>query len=122
MRHRLRLLLLSLSASALIAGCASAPEEKPAEADAATSASKTELSRLYEAPNRARISCSSSTPLSVNSPFESIPFTCPELNLTATVVEMYDAGWRIESVSVGRDTRESGVTEMPISITLRKLF
>ncbi len=118
----LRLLLLSLSAGALLAGCATAPEEKPAEADVATSASKTELSRLYEAPNRARLSCTSSTPLSVNSPFESIPFRCPELNLTATVVEMYDAGWRIESVNVGRDTRENGVTEMPLSLTLRKLF
>lgn len=119
---RLRLLFLSLFTGALIAGCASAPEEKPVEADAATSASKADLAKLYEAPNRARLSCTSAAPLSVNNAFEAIPFTCPEMNLTATVVEMYDAGWRIESVSVGRDTRENGVTEMPLSITLRKLF
>ncbi len=122
MPHPLRLLLISLSASALVTGCATTSEEKPVLTDATTSASNTDLAKLYEAPNRMRLSCTSSTPLSVNSPFESLPLTCPEINLTATVVEMYDAGWRIESVNVGRDTLENGVTEIPFSITLRKLF
>ena len=120
MFHRLRLLLLSLAAGTLLAGCASAPEDTAA--DATTAATKNHLSRLYEAPNRTRLSCASTAPLSVNTAFEAIPFVCPAMQLTATVAEMYDAGWRIESVNVGRDTQENGITEIPLSITIRKLF
>ena len=109
----------------LLSGCAFTPEEEPPqgeEAAATTSASQADLQKLYEAPDRAALSCVSTVPLSVRHPFEDIPFYCTAMNIHASVREMYDAGWRIESVNVGPDHRENDVTEMPLTLTLRKLF
>ena len=61
-------------------------------------------------------------PLSVGNVFETLPLDCPALHITASVIELYDAGWCIESVNIGHDTRENGAAEMPLTVTLRKLF
>lgn len=116
---RRTLFLAALATFALLAGCASSPETP--KADVATSASKT-LPEYYEAANRTRITCTSATPLSAQAPFESLPFDCPAMRQPATVSEMYDAGWRIESVNVGKETFANGVAQLPLTVTLRKLF
>ena len=46
-----------------------------------------------------------------------------QLAVKANVIEMYDAGWRIEAVDVGEDsTSTDGVKAMPLTITIRKIF
>lgn len=104
---------------ALLTGCATPDSD---ETDDITAAPRADLTRLYEAPNRMRLACVSTAPLSVNNAFETLPLDCPALHTTASVIELYDAGWRIESVNVGQETRENGASEMPVTVTLRKLF
>ena len=112
-------LAVFLSISALLTGCATTDTD---ETDDLTAAPRADLTKLYEAPNRMRLACVSTVPLSVTNTFESLPLDCPALHITASVIEMYDAGWRIESVNVGQETRENGASEMPVTVTLRKLF
>ena len=82
-----------------------------------------DLSKLYEAPEKLRASCVSEAPLSVHNTFEAIRFDCPQLAVKANVIEMYDAGWRIEAVDVGEDSAGTdGVKAMPLTITIRKIF
>ena len=65
----------------------------------------------------------SEAPLSVHNTFEAIRFDCPQLAVKANVIEMYDAGWRIEAVDVGEDSAGTdGVKAMPLTITIRKIF
>lgn len=104
---------------ALLTGCATTDSD---DTDDLTAAPRADLTKLYEAPNRMRLACVSTVPLSVTNTFESLPLDCPALHITASVIEMYDAGWRIESVNVGQETRENGASEMPVTVTLRKLF
>ncbi|MEI3353682.1 MAG: hypothetical protein V8R49_01445 [Duodenibacillus massiliensis] len=69
------------------------------------------------------MSCVSEAPLSVQNTFEAIRFDCPQLAVKANVIEMYDAGWRIEAVDVGEDSAGTdGVKAMPLTITIRKIF
>lgn len=112
-------LTVLLSIGAFLTGCATTDTD---ETDDLTAAPRADLTKLYEAPNRMRLACVSTVPLSVTNTFETLPLDCPALHITASVIEMYDAGWRIESVNVGQETRENGASEMPVTVTLRKLF
>lgn len=109
----------ALAALLTAAGCST--PQTPAE-DAAAGV-RPDLSKLYEAPEKLRASCVSEAPLSVHNTFEAIRFDCPQLAVKANVIEMYDAGWRIEAVDVGEDsTGTDGVKAMPLTITIRKIF
>lgn len=100
------------------AGCST--PQTPAEDAAGV---RPDLSKLYEAPEKLRASCVSEAPLSVHNTFEAIRFDCPQLAVKANVIEMYDAGWRIEAVDVGEDSAGTdGVKAMPLTITIRKIF
>ena len=112
-------LTVLFSIGALLTGCATTDTD---ETDDLSAAPRADLTKLYEAPNRMRLACVSTVPLSVTNTFETLPLDCPALHITASVIEMYDAGWRIESVNVGQETRENGASEMPVTVTLRKLF
>lgn len=109
----------ALAALLTAAGCST--PQTPAE-DAAAGV-RPDLSKLYEAPEKLRVSCVSEAPLSVQNTFEAIRFDCPQLAVKANVIEMYDAGWRIEAVDVGEDSAGTdGVKAMPLTITIRKIF
>ncbi len=77
---------------------------------------------LVEAPSRASVTCVSTQPLSAQAPFESLIFRCEQLDTTAPLSDLTDAGWRLESVNVGKQSSLDGVISMPITVTLRKLF
>ena len=105
----------ALAALLTAAGCST--PQTPAEGV------RPDLSKLYEAPEKLRVSCVSEAPLSVQNTFEAIRFDCPQLAVKANVIEMYDAGWRIEAVDVGEDSAGTdGVKAMPLTITIRKIF
>ena len=114
-----RQLTVLLTIGALLTGCATTDSD---ESDEISATPRADLTPLYEAPNRMRLACVSTVLLSVGNAFETLPLDCPALHITASVIELYDAGWRIESVNVGQDTRENGAAEMPLTVTLRKLF
>ena len=108
----------ALAALLTAAGCST--PQTPADAAAGV---RPDLSKLYEAPEKLRASCVSEAPLSVHNTFEAIRFDCPQLAVKANVIEMYDAGWRIEAVDVGEDSAGTdGVKAMPLTITIRKIF
>ena len=104
------------------AGC-STPQTPAEDAADAAAGVRPDLSKLYEAPEKLRASCVSEAPLSVHNTFEAIRFDYPQLAVKANVIEMYDAGWRIEAVDVGEDSAGTdGVKAMPLTITIRKIF
>lgn len=112
-------LCAAIAVGALLTGCATTNSD---ETDEISATPRADLTPLYDAPNRMRLACVSTVPLSVGNAFETLPLDCPALHITASVIELYDAGWRIESVNVGQDTRKNGAAEMPLTVTLRKLF
>lgn len=114
----------ALAALLTAAGC-STPQTPAEDAADAAAGVRPDLSKLYEAPEKLRVSCVSEAPLSVQNTFEAIRFDCPQLavKVKANVIEMYDAGWRIEAVDVGEDSAGTdGVKAMPLTITIRKIF
>lgn len=112
----------ALAALLTAAGC-STPQTPAEDAADATAGVRPDLSKLYEAPEKLRASCVSEAPLSVHNTFEAIRFDCPQLAVKANVIEMYDAGWRIEAVDVGEDSAGTdGVKAMPLTITIHKIF
>ena len=113
---RFALLFIALAAAAL-SGC-STPTPSIIQKFDGTSDSKL----VEETPTRVSATCVSTTPLSAEEPFDSLVFTCEDLGTTATLSDMTDAGWRLESVNVGKQSNLNGVISMPITITIRKLF
>ena len=108
---RFSLFIIALSA-AVLAGCSSIEVEPGSEPS----------QQLTETPSRAVASCVSTKPLSAQDSFESLEFKCEQLDSTSTLSELIDAGWRLESVNVGKQSNLNGVISMPITITIRKLF
>lgn len=107
---RFSLSLIALSAAAL-AGCSTVTveEDEPSK-------------QLTETPSRVEMSCVSTKPLSAQDSFESLVFKCEQLDAVSSLSELTDAGWRLESVNVGKQSNLNGVISMPITITIRKLF
>ncbi len=117
-------LTLILSASVLFfAGCASV-DQPDANGQTAIEASRKarNVPALAEASYQTKIVCRATEPLSVNTPFKSKILACEPINAQATIEELRDAGWRTESVDIGRPENINGVVGMTLQITLRKIF
>ncbi|MBO7173875.1 MAG: hypothetical protein J6V64_06075 [Burkholderiaceae bacterium] len=98
---RLAWLLLPLT----IAGCA----EKPADP-------------LFDSPMGQRITCQAVRPVQAKDALSMIPFNCGELQISASLSELRDAGWRLESVDIGNDILVENVLSTEVSITVRKVY
>lgn len=109
-------------AAALASGCAVQNSIEGQAIETPSRPETTNLSALMEAPDRKQLTCSSMQPLSAQRALNEIVFSCPELQVQATLIEMRDAGWRLVSVDIGSETTHDGVVEMPLSIRLIKLF
>jgi len=113
---RFALLIAALAAAAL-SGCSTPTSPLIQQVDGTP-----DNTLVEETPTRVTATCVSTSPLSALEPFDSLIFTCEELGTTAPLSEMNDAGWRLESVNVGKQSNLNGVISMPITITIRKLF
>ena len=51
-----------------------------------------------------------------------VPFNCPDLEISATLNELRDAGWRLESVHMGEEVRINDMFASEVSITVRKAY
>lgn len=105
----------------VLAGCTSTPSIEGQVIEMQRPATRN-LQALMEAPDRKHLSCRSIDPLSAQHALNDIVFACEELDVQATIIEMRDAGWRLVSVDVGSETTRDGVVEMPLTITIIKLF
>ena len=117
-------LALLLSASVFFfAGCASV-DKSDANGQTVLEASRKarNVAALAEATYQTKIVCRATEPLSVNAPFKSKILTCEPINAQATIGELRDAGWRTESVDIGRPEKINGIVGMTLQITLRKVF
>lgn len=115
------LLTLSLSGCGSVdngAADAALAEKDPLEA----SREARNLPALLDAPNKSVLVCHSTQPLSVHTPFKSILFECTEPQAQATIDELRDAGWRMESADIGKPENIDGVVGMTLQITLKKIF
>ena len=52
----------------------------------------------------------------------SVPFNCPDLDVSTTLNELRDAGWRLENVRLGEDVRVNGQMASEVDITVRKIY
>ena len=113
---------VSLSA-ALLAGCASTGESAIEGVKIDDAQLARDLSALMEAPDRMQLTCTSIEPLSTKTALHDIVFSCPKLQLEATLIEMRDAGWRLMSIDVGTESRDqTGLLSMPLTVELIKLL
>jgi hypothetical protein len=51
-----------------------------------------------------------------------IPFNCQTLQVSASLNELRDAGWRLESIDIGNDILVENVHSNEVSITVRKVY
>ncbi|MCD8338807.1 MAG: hypothetical protein LUC43_01160, partial [Burkholderiales bacterium] len=49
-------------------------------------------------------------------------FECSELDVTATLNELRDAGWRLEKVHIGRQQVSEVSSGTPLSINIKKVY
>ncbi len=121
LRNRFSSLRLSAAAItvAALGGCASNAIEGVNLDELAPEASK---SALYEAKERFTMECTSVAGLTAQTPLSDVVFTCWELEVTATLGEIRDAGWRLISLNVGAEERHEDDIQMPLRIQVIKLF
>ena len=109
--------------AALLAGCASTSDSAIEGVKIDDAQLARDLSALMEAPDRMQLTCTSVDPLSTNTALHDIVFSCPKLQIEATLIEMRDAGWRLMSVDVGAESRDqTGLLNMPLTVEVIKLF
>lgn len=111
--------LASVFASLLLLGCTTPPVQTQTPEKNIPAKN---LASLLEAKDHEDLSCDSVTPLIAEVPLSSMNFHCSRLNVTATIDEMKDAGWRLMGLDIGKQFTYNGVVAMPIHITMRKLF
>ena len=119
---RFRSAALLAAALGILAGCSTTAGIEGLAIETAGPAPARNLTALMEAPDRQQLICRSIDPLSAQHALNDIVFACEELDVQATIIEMRDAGWRLVSVDVGSETTRDGVVEMPLTITIIKLF
>ena len=96
--------LLGLSA-AVFTGCTSGPSDP-----------------LFDAPLGERTVCTAVNPVQGNDTLSVVPFNCPDLDISTTLNELRDAGWRLETVNMGEDVEVNGTLASEVSITVRKAY
>lgn len=117
-------LIMLCAASLLLTACTSVtiPEGQPLPPiNADETASSIGLSHLSSAAAKDSLQCHSTMPLTNGTSFNSLYFDCPRKSVRATVAQIRQHGWSIETVDIGKEERKGNDVAIPISITIRKL-
>lgn len=101
MRKTLSIIALSLA----LTGCTNGPSDP-----------------LLDAPLGNRTVCTAVNPVQGGDVLSVVPFNCPDLEISATLNELRDAGWRLESVHMGEEVRINDMFASEVSITVRKAY
>ena len=110
--------LLAVSA-AILTGCSSPSGHRQAFEPHADRAG---LDPLLDAPLRTQTICTGKGLFSAGTKLGGFSFECPDLDVTATMNELRDAGWRVEKMHIGRQTIESEESGTPLTATMRKVY
>lgn len=122
-RFSLRTVLAVASAAFLAAGCATAPSDSTGGHGAQHGATDgSSRDPLIDAPHRAMMTCRSEEPVTVLRRVKEVSFACPDLDVSATIDEIRDAGWRVVSLDIGAEEERDNHVGFPVTITVRKLF
>lgn len=113
--------LAALAAALFLAGCA---VQTPQGSSESSSSAGSGASRdpLIDAPHRATMRCVSQEPVTVLRRVKEVSFACPDIDVSATIDEIRDAGWRVVSLDVGDEEERDNHVGFPVTITVRKLF
>lgn len=98
-------ILFAAAFSLVLAGCTNSPSDP-----------------LFDAPLGDRTVCTAVNPVQGNEVLSVVPFNCPDLEISTTLNELRDAGWRLESVQMGEDVRVNDMFASEVSITVRKAY
>ena len=103
------LLLTAALAAAILAGCTSAPSHRsPFEAKA----DRDGLDPLIDAPLRTQAVCKGTGLFSAGM----------KLDVVATMNELRDAGWRVETIRIGHQEVDSEESGSQLTVTMRKVY
>lgn len=118
-----RTTLAALAAALFLAGCAVQGPHGPSDTSSAASGSDgSSRDPLIDAPHRATMRCVSQEPVTVLRRVKEVSFACPDIDVSATIDEIRDAGWRVVSLDVGEEEERDNHVGFPVTITVRKLF
>lgn len=98
-------LLLALTASLTLSACVKGPSDP-----------------LLESPIGHRLACESTKPMLAHDQLSRLPLQCQTMNLSTTLHELRQAGWRLENVSIGEDQLIENNRAVALSLTLRKIY
>ena len=101
----MRKTLFILVLTAMATGCSNGPSDP-----------------LFDAPLGERTICTAVNPVQGNDSLSLVPFNCPDLEISTTLNELRDAGWRLESVQMGEDVKVNETIASEVSITVRKAY
>ena len=77
---------------------------------------------LLDAPVGQRVTCSAIKPMQSQDMLSQVPLNCPEINISATLSELRDAGWRLESVNLGAEVLVNNNLASEVDIVVRKVY
>ena len=100
-----KLFWLFCIAASLLTGCMNGPSDP-----------------LFDATLGQRTVCTAVKPVEGDDLLSSVPFNCPDLDVSTTLNELRDAGWRLENVRLGEDVRVNGQMASEVDITVRKIY
>lgn len=101
----MRKVIFILTLTQALAGCSNSPSDP-----------------LFDAPLGQRTTCAAVNPVKGSDTLSVVPFNCPDLEISTTLNELRDAGWRLESVNMGEDVRVNDTLASDVSITVRKAY
>ena len=113
--------LAALAAALCLAGCAVQTPQGSSESSS-SAGSGSSRDPLIDAPHRATMRCVSQEPVTVLRRVKEVSFACPDIDVSATIDEIRDAGWRVVSLDVGDEEERDNHVGFPVTITVRKLF
>ncbi len=77
---------------------------------------------LLDSPLGQRMTCQAVRPVQAKDTLSLIPFNCESIQISASLSELRDAGWRLESVDIGNELLVENVLSTEVTITVRKVY
>lgn len=120
---RKTLIFILACALAGLVGCSSTATNQKQPFEPHTS--RAGLDPLLDSPLRTQTVCKGTKLFTAGQKLGGFSFECSELDVTATLNELRDAGWRVERMDIGRqqigygDNDESGTA---LTATIRKVY
>ncbi len=114
------LLIICAACAVIIAGCSTEPTGP--SRGFIPHVDRPGLEPLLNAKMQTQTRCSGQRLFSAGETLADFPFECSKLGVTATLNELRDAGWRVESIHVGNQQVKTSASGAPVDITISKVY